>query len=313
MYIYNQMESVMSDTYHNARSPQCANKSTPLFTKTADQVQPESIYVSYLLKILKPKIYKCLLQTCKAHRIPLKTLKGTKDIWARDYMPLVSADGKSLRQFIYEPSYLEDFEELCTCFDAITNFKCRSIGRINFKLEGGNVIHCDNRAITTDRIYSENAGIERELIESEIKSALSVDELIVLPSLPPEVDMTGHIDGMVRFIDRDRVLLSMNPKDHEIKERIKTILRHYQLSVIELPISKSFYTDTCDWAAYINFLRFKNVLFVPIHGVTEDVGIISFFKELFLDCIVEAIDVSEIIRVIGDESGGALHCITWEY
>ena len=46
----------------------------------------------------------------KKHDVEYRLLKGTKDIWCRDYMPIQTESGK-LVQFRYDPSYLKGQKE----------------------------------------------------------------------------------------------------------------------------------------------------------------------------------------------------------
>ena len=69
--------------------------------------QPECkkiVYLSELLEERYPESFKRLTSILKKHNVDYRLLKGTKDIWCRDYMPIQTESGK-LVQFRYEPSY----------------------------------------------------------------------------------------------------------------------------------------------------------------------------------------------------------------
>ena len=59
--------------------------------------------------------------------------------------------------------------------------------------------------------------------------------------------------------------------------------------------------------AYLNFIKIKDILIVPIYGMVDDDAAVAQIKKIYSDCSVETINLSEII-----ELGGALHCITAE-
>ena len=65
------------------------------------------VYLSELLATRYPETCKRLTDILNRHNVPFAFLKGTKDIWCRDYMPVQTPSGK-LIQFRYDPSYLRD-------------------------------------------------------------------------------------------------------------------------------------------------------------------------------------------------------------
>ena len=81
-----------------------------------------------------------LIGILEKHSIKYDFLKGTKDIWCRDYMPVQTERGKFV-QFRYEPSYLKDYPELQS--DPTEVCKANNIesqfSKIN--LDGGNVVN----------------------------------------------------------------------------------------------------------------------------------------------------------------------------
>ena len=69
----------------------------------------EVVYLSELLKERFPESFNRLTSILEKNRVKFCLLKGTKDIWCRDYMPVQTKSGK-LVQFRYEPSYLKGLE-----------------------------------------------------------------------------------------------------------------------------------------------------------------------------------------------------------
>jgi len=126
-------------------------------SKSTDCVEKPTVYMSELLKIKYPETCGRLIQILEKHNISFLFLKGTKDIWCRDYMPIQTASGRFV-QFKYDPSYLKgnkEWEDSRT--DAQDVLKANNIdievipSEIN--LDGGNVLICDDRAIISDRIF----------------------------------------------------------------------------------------------------------------------------------------------------------------
>ena len=65
----------------------------------------QTVYMSELLKDRYPETCKNLVAILEKHHVKYAFLKGTRDIWCRDYMPMRLESGK-LIQFRYEPCYL---------------------------------------------------------------------------------------------------------------------------------------------------------------------------------------------------------------
>src|SRR5690606_14366621 len=76
----------------------------------------------------------------------------------------------------------------------------------NLVLDGGNVVKWQNIAVVTDRVKKDNPELDETKIYSKLKYLLGVEKLIIIPEL--KNDMTGHSDGILRFISDDFVVLN---------------------------------------------------------------------------------------------------------
>ena len=118
----------------------------------------EIVYLSELLKERFPDCFYRLTSILEKHNVEYRLLKGTKDIWCRDYMPIQTESGK-LIQFRYDPSYLKGKKEWEDSRSDVREV-CRQNGFepvfSTINLDGGNVLLCSGRAIVSDRIFSEN-------------------------------------------------------------------------------------------------------------------------------------------------------------
>ena len=181
---------------------------TPVIREAAPaptQEAEQTVYLSSLLKERFPETCENLLTILNKHNVKHKFLEGTKDIWCRDYMPVITEYSK-LIQFKYDPGYLKDTPE---------HIASRSdVGEIHFKngikaqkseinLDGGNVLICGGRAIISSKVFTENPGLSEEEIKSELAKLLGC-EIIIIPII--KTDFTGHADGMVRFVDKNTIL-----------------------------------------------------------------------------------------------------------
>jgi len=269
------------------------------------------VYLSALFQEKYPETYKRLTDILDKHNVGYALLKATRDIWCRDYMPVQTASGK-LVQFKYDPSYLKNNEK----YEASRSDVCEVCKANGIKptfsdinLDGGNVLICGNRAIISDRVFSENPDIKEEDLKAELSHLLEA-EIIIIPA--QKDDFTGHADGMVRFVNCDTIL--GNDRAEEFKywrEKMDKVLSTYHLQYIDVPFFYGYKDKAHPEHAigiYVNYLEVDNLIVVPVFGVpgNKDAEAVAKIKEIFPDKIVETIDYNEIAL-----EGGVLNCTTW--
>ena len=269
------------------------------------------VYMSALLAARYPASCKRLTDLLNKHNIPFAFLNGTKDIWCRDYMPVQIPGGK-LIQFKYDPSYLRNSKYSDSRSDVRHVDKENNISPFfsDINLDGGNVVMYGNKAIITDRIFSENPNWERERIVSELSRLLEC-EIIIIPSYKPEYDFTGHADGMIRFADNDTVLVNDLEQDLKyMKEAIKKALEAANLKYLNFPWFEYKVKGNTDHAIgiYLNYLEVDNLIVMPVFGVegNRDAEALAKLQEVFPDKIIETIDFNDVAL-----AGGILNCVTW--
>ena len=229
---------------------------------------------------------------------------GAKDIWARDYMPVKTKSGKYI-SFRYEPSYLADDPQLRTDFktDIAPSFKVDNLVYTDINLDGGNVVFSPSKekVIISDRVFSENHGISEAELTSKLEKLLEASVLII-PSL--KSDMTGHADGMVRFVDENTVVTNATMSPYGFETKVKKSLQNYGFNVIDFP-----YLDSKGDSAvgcYLNFLETEQAIFLPVFGVDMDSEAVETAKNIFNKTIIP-VNINEIAK-----DGGVLNCISWE-
>ena len=113
------------------------------------------VYISDKLKEFYPGTYTRLTRLFDEMDIEWDVIKGTKDIWIRDYMPIQISHDHFL-VYKYDPDYLK---ETGTKFltDSKTIFKivlhhshCRDI---RIKMDGGNFVVCGDYVVLTDKVF----------------------------------------------------------------------------------------------------------------------------------------------------------------
>ena len=271
----------------------------------------QMVYMSELLNIRYPETCKRLTDILDKHNVKYAFLKGTKDIWCRDYMPVQTESGK-LIQFKYAPSYLKgnkewedsrsDVEEVCRT----NNINAQSS---NINLDGGNVLICDDRAIITDRIFSENPDWNNECLITELGKLLEC-EIIIIPALrSKDEDFTGHADGMVRFVDRNTILGNRLSDEYKyIQEGMQKVMEKFNLRYIDIPffVTKDPEHPYSAIGIYVNYLEVNNLIVLPVFGREEDKQAVEIMQKTFPERVIETIDYNDVAQ-----EGGLLNCTTW--
>jgi len=235
-------------------------------------------------------------------------IKGTKDIWARDYMPIQTSKDRFV-QFRYEPTYLKDHLELQS--DPKSICKVNNIKPIfsNINLDGGNVIKWTDKVLITDRIFSENPqySVKAKLI-SDIENLFET-EVIIIPQI--KSDFTGHADGLVKLID-SRTIIG-NDLDFEYKywpKAMRKILFDKCFRYINMPIFEYKENEFPDSAigCYMNYLEIGDLIVFPIFEVigNKDKEAVDLISKLYQNKAIELININPVAR-----QGGLMNCITW--
>jgi agmatine deiminase len=269
--------------------------------------ETNTIYFSELLKTDKrfSAIYQKIHKILNSFGIEPKLLPKTKDIWARDYMPIQVSENKFI-EYRYDPDYLQGHWKGCRDSKTYPDIVCDALKRKTEKsdliMDGGNFVKSTDCIILTDKIVKENqhSYTKKELIK-KLHDIFQVEKVILIPWYKKE--KYGHSDGVLRFIDDKTVLISHYYRtDSVMLYRLKVggLIPKF----IEFNVKKQ---DKRNWA-YINFLQTKDLILLPKFGIDED---LQAFKQIenFYPAYkgkIAQVDMTEIVKF-----GGALNCITW--
>ncbi len=239
-------------------------------------------------------------------------LSNTRDIWLRDFMPIRTRNGRWI-SFRYKPSYLCGYPELRTDYRRdIAPGLDLPVVYSDINLDGGNVVFSPSRrrAIISERIFSENPKKEPEKLVRELEQLLEA-EVILIPALKPEEDMTGHADGMVRFLEEHTVLGNQPIGDGELETKIKKVLLEHGIATMDFPYYETGEVNTDGIVSvegsYLNYLETVSCIFLPQFGnVEKDRKAIAAAEKLFTKEVVP-VPCKELAK-----EGGVLNCISWE-
>ena len=158
----------------------------------------------------------------------------------------------------------------------------------------------------TDKVYMENKDIEREALQQQLKVLLKAEQLVIVPY--DLYDYTGHIDGMLRFVDANTVLVNDYSRlNITLQIRLRNTLRSNGLQCKEMIYAPHPTNYDSAQGAYLNYLQTDMVIFVPIFNIPEDEPALTQLRSIFPHHIIEPIDCREIAPL-----GGLLNCICWE-
>jgi len=219
----------------------------------------------------------------------------------------VQVDENTFCQFVYDPDYLQGYDDLRTApsfcrLKTMTN--CRSV---NLVLDGGNVVAAVNKVILTDKVFKENSAMSSKEVRRVLEEVLQA-EVIVVPR-PPH-DPIGHADGVLRFLDEDTVVLNdFQGPEATYGRRLRSVLRQHGLECVPVPyFVEDHVTDGIPSAVgcYVNYLRTEKLLILPVFGVARDDAVLRRFESLFSGTRIVPLPCTRLAR-----QGGCLNCISW--
>lgn len=269
--------------------------------------ETNTIYFSELLKTDSrfSKTSKKIISTLDDFGAKYKFLPETKDIWARDYMPIQINDNKFI-EYRYDPDYLQGnwkgSRDLKTYPDIVCNSINLSTEKSDLIMDGGNFVKSSDCVILTEKIVKENRLYysKTDLIK-KIHDTFQVDKTVLIPQ--DKLDEYGHSDGMIRFIDNDTVLINHYYKNDSVMQyRLKQA--GLKTEFIDYNVKRK---DKRNWA-YLNFLQTKDLMLLPKFGIDEDLQAFEQIENFYPDYKgkIAQVEMTEIVKF-----GGALNCITW--
>ncbi len=270
--------------------------------------EANAVFVSDRLGPRYPKLVNELHNVLADHGIPLRIIRGTKDIWCRDYMPVQAAPGQFV-QFRYSPDYLQEYDHLITLPSDIQRIpEIEVCHQFEITLDGGNLVRWGNRLLVTDKVIRENPGVGRDKLRRTLRDQLQVEKVIEIPQEPG--DVTGHADGMVRFVDAQTVVVNdYSQEAPAFGQRLLLVLKRARLNHLTLPYhpeNKITAGIPSAVGCYANFLMVRGLIVLPRFGIPEDEAAKQVLVEQAPHHAIESIDCSDLAR-----EGGVLNCVTW--
>ena len=290
-----------------------------------------TVFFSNLLLEKCPVLNAHIVDALRKRDIPFPYLKGTKDIWCRDYMP-IQIEKDRFVFYRYTPDYLQDktgltlqtnpelvfqeeSNELLRLLPMSMEEEIRFDGlrpisishplfhRIELELvmDGGNVVKCGDKVVMTDKVFVENKDKTPQEVQRQIEEAFQC-EVVFLPW--DRSEKYGHSDGIVHSLGDNRVLMT-NYADFDkafADEYLRILEKNFDVTILKYNVKRKHKRS---WS-YINFLQIGTLVLVPQIGIPEDEQAMEQISSTLPDCEIVGIPALEAVR-----RGGALNCISW--
>lgn len=264
------------------------------------------VYFSALLNEDKRYSSACtrITETLEKHSVQYSFLEGTRDIWVRDFMPIQLSKEKFI-SFKYDPYYLRTKPRLRSIPKDVCKLNGILVDFSDLIVDGGNIVNWEQEVIMTNRVFQENVR-NQIAVQNELK--LKLDSNVHFVNDLPD-DMTGHIDGHLRFVDEKTFLVNeLKNEDPIWVKSFKEMVKKGGFNYIEIPWFETKEKDSAI-GIYVNYLEVSDVILFPIFEVkgNRDKEALEVIKKVFPDRKIEPININEIAK-----EGGLLNCISWQ-
>ena len=230
--------------------------------------------------------------------------------WARDNAPMVlrGRGGELVSagfRFNGWGKKYQGWEDDIATRDNISKAMKWPILHSDLVLEGGSIEIGGGIGIVTEScvLNPNRTDWPKQKVEDELKSMLGLEKVIWIKSgLMPDPTTDGHVDGLLKFVANNTVLLHTTDLKSDVNYSIcrdaKRILLANDLKVIELPLM--------DDMVHMNFYIGSggDVAYVPICGdPDQDEPALKVIRKLF----------DRIIPIVSNklaQAGGGIHCYT---
>lgn len=293
--------------------------------------QTNTVYFSSLLPEKCPVLNAHIVDALRKRDIPFTYLKGTKDIWCRDYMPIQIKKDRFVF-YRYTPDYLQDkiglalqtdpkfvfhegSNELRRLLPMSMEEEVRFDGlrpipvvhpvfhciELDLVIDGGNVVKCGDKVVITDKVFVENKDKTPQKVQRMLEEAFKC-EVVFIPW--DRTEKFGHCDGIIHYWGDNRVLMT-NYADFDkafADEYLRILEKNFDVTILKYNVKRKHLRS---WS-YINFLQIGTLVLVPQIGIPEDEQAMGQISSALPDCEIVGIPALEAVR-----RGGALNCISW--
>jgi len=295
---------------------------------------PDEIVIIFLVKTItcQKEVSDWCEENNIKNKIELIKYPNLFDIWIRDYAPIVTNDRNYHIpvKFIYDPSYVEKkYEKYIQHDDKIgkdlyKRLLCHENRFVLFNWDMGNLTHNgDGTALISNQFIANNKSrnVQHEL-EPILLQSCGFSKIIFIPTEP--YDVTGHADGMVRFIDEKTLVVGMYPSESQSSRLMHKLTLHLrndlgeEFTLIRLSNGEPENYENegigSEVGNHMNFLRLGNKILIPYYSDEISGKAVERFRnelqQINLDIEVVPVDIPEIWDLA--RLGGVLNCVSWQ-
>jgi agmatine deiminase len=251
----------------------------------------------------------------------------TNEPWCRDHGPIflkrrenprLAAVSFGFNAWGYKLSPFEDDEAAAALMATKVGIRVFDFGE--FVLEGGSIeVNGQGTLLTTEACLlnpNRNPDLSREQIETNLRNALGVTQILWLGDGIEGDDTDGHVDDITRFVSPNTVVTVVEEDEDDPNyeplelnlQRLRTmrLFNGSPLRVLKLPMPSRIVRDGQRLpASYANFYVGNAVVLLPAYHDTNDAWAASVLKEAFPGRRIVPIDCRELVWGLG-----AFHCLT---
>ena len=165
------------------------------------------------------------------------------NIWIRDWAPILARDENGITtaiKFIYSPQYQTQKESKYgkEAGKKLAEILYIPVIEIPLILDGGNFTHNGKGiGIVTNRIISDNEDYSITEIKDIFRKYLGIEKLIFIPVEPG--DITGHIDGSVRFVNENTLLVGVYPDEYRKDENSISFFEYEEAKMFTIRLANN--------------------------------------------------------------------------
>ncbi|MEM7394000.1 MAG: agmatine deiminase family protein [Verrucomicrobiota bacterium] len=230
--------------------------------------------------------------------------------WARDNAPMVLRDGKgrlasAVFRFNGWGRKYPGWEKDVATRDEISKTMGWPIFHSDFVLEGGSIEIGNGIGIVTEScvLNPNRTDWPKDRVTRELKNMLGLEKVIWIKSgLMPDPITDGHVDGLLKIVAKNTVLLHTtdltSDVNHRIGEEARKVLLAHGLKVVDVPLM--------DDIVHMNFYIGSGgrVAYVPVCGDPEqDEPALKIIRHFYRQVVPVAAN-----RMAA--AGGGIHCFT---
>ena len=232
------------------------------------------------------------------------------DIWMRDF---TTVNPQKPVQFRYTWASMNKQDSIAVqnSFASFADHYGIQRNKADLLIDGGNIV--DNyagRIITTTRFMEDNR-LTYEQAKEELSALLGAAEVAILE---PDEDVLGHSDGMVSWIDEDRLLVNDYSSDPAFRTLIMDELQSAfpTATIIEVPVEYAVNPpgqwDGFESACGVNLnaaVTYKNI-YVPVFNMAHDQSAVDLIKQNTTKSVI-TVNAENVCPM-----GGSVRCLTWQ-